>query len=139
MASVTIPLWEIINYLRSNPESSKADIIRHIRNKDLASRMTVLEYIKDLENRGVIYGKKERPTSQSYMMYINEDNELLSVLTELEEFKEAYISLLEKSKEIINNKDYSQDVKELGIAEVDPAKWSIEEKRNYLNSNMLSY
>jgi hypothetical protein len=123
---------EIINYLRSNPRSSKADIIRHFRDIQLASRMTVLQYIKELETRNIIYGKKERLNSQSFMMYVNEDNEFLSVLTELEEFKEAYFNLLEKSKEFIVNKDYSVDAKALGIEEKDPAKWSKEDKSRYL-------
>jgi hypothetical protein len=108
---------EIINYLRDNAGSSKADIIRHIRSKQMGSRMTVLEYIKDLENNNMIYGKKERPDSQSYMMYINEDNELLTVLTTLEEFKEAYVSLLEKSKEKINSLDLALTEADLSRSE----------------------
>ena len=43
----------------------------------------------------------ENPNSQIYKIYINENNKLASVLGELEEFKEAYIKLLEKSEEKI--------------------------------------
>ena len=45
--------------------------------------------------------ERENPNSQIYKIYINENNKLASVLGELEEFKEAYIKLLEKSEEKI--------------------------------------
>lgn len=127
----------ILDYIRSNPGSSKADIIRYMRDKQLASRMTVFEYIKDLEKKDMIYGRKERQNSQSFMMYVNEDNKLTSILGELEEFKEAYVELLEKSKEKINNKDYSVVAKrlmEIGrIKEIDPSKWSERDNLEYIN------
>jgi hypothetical protein len=122
---------EILNYLRNNPGSSKADIIRNMRDKHLASRMTVLEYIKDLENENMIYERKERPDSQSYMIYINEDNELASVLLTLEDFKKAFIDLLEKSKERINNKDYSEAAKQLKLKEKDPVRWEDNDKAQF--------
>jgi hypothetical protein len=93
--------------------------------------MTVLEYIKDLETKNILYGEKERPNSQVIMMHVNEKNQLLSILTELGEFKEAYVKLLEKSKDIINNKDYSADAKELGIRESNPDRWTREDKLRF--------
>jgi hypothetical protein len=98
------------------------------------TRMTVLDYIKDLETKSMIYGKKERPDSQSFMMYVNKDNILSSVFVELEEFKKSYVNLLEKSKELINNKDYSintVNTEALGIKQIDPAKWSYNEISRY--------
>lgn len=131
---------EILDYIRHNPGRSKADIVRHLRNIQLASRITVLEYIKDLEIKNMIYGKKERPNSQIIMMYINEDNKLASVLIELKEFKEAFIKLLEKSKQKIDSKDYSVDAKALGIKEADPSKWQDLDKQRYfeLDRNKMS-
>jgi hypothetical protein len=123
---------EIINYVRNNPGSSKADIIRHIKNRGLASRITVIEYIKDLESSNLIYEKRERPNSQSLMIYINENNKLVSVLAELDEFGRAYANLLKKSKEKINNKDYSADAKLMGINESDPSKWEEKDRVRYL-------
>jgi DNA-binding MarR family transcriptional regulator len=123
---------EILDYLRNNPGSSKADVVRHLRDKQVASKMTVFQYLKDLENKNMIYGKKERPNSQSFMMYVNEENKLASVLAELEEFEISYLNLLEKFRDIINNKDYSEAAKELGLTEIDPAKWSEKDKKSYI-------
>lgn len=122
---------EIIDFLRDNPGSSKADIIRHLRDKQMSSRMTVLEYIKDLETKNMVYGRRKQPNSLIIRMYVNNDSELLTIITGLEEFKKAYFNLLKKSKEKINNKDYSEDCIVLGIKEFDPAKWSEEDKSRY--------
>ena len=56
---------------------------------------------------------------------------LSAIIIELEEFKEAYVNLLEKSKEMINNKNYSS--KALGVTEPDPIKWSESDRRRYSN------
>jgi hypothetical protein len=112
--------WEIINYLRIKPGSSKADIIRYLRDMQMASRMTTLQYIKDLETKNIVYGKKERPNSQVIMMYVNEKNQFLSVLTELGEFEAAYLKLLEKSKDRIIN-----------LKESDPLRWKEENRLKY--------
>jgi hypothetical protein len=42
---------------------------------------------------------------------------------ELEEFKEAYFNLLERSRTRIDKKDYSGIAKTLGTKESDPSKW----------------
>ena len=49
----------------------------------------------------------------------------------LDEFKDAYLNLLERSKEKINNKDFTADAKMLGIEETDPSKWSYEDVMRY--------
>jgi hypothetical protein len=102
--------------------------------------MTVLDYIKDLENKNMIYEKKERPNSQSFMMYISKENKLVSVLGELEEFKEAYANLLKKSKEErIDKKDYSEVAKSFSLEETDPAKWREEDRVRYLLDEIEKY
>jgi hypothetical protein len=65
------------------------------------------------------------------MMYVNENNRLLSVITELEEFRKSYSDLLNKSKDRIENKDYSSFAKLYNLDD-DPAKWKWEDKRNYM-------
>jgi hypothetical protein len=65
-----------------------------------------LAHIDKLEIKGIVTSKLERPNSQIYKIYVNKDSKFVSVLTELEEFKVAYIGLLERSKDIINNRKY---------------------------------
>lgn len=122
---------KIIQYVNDNPGCSKSDVVRSLRDENIASRLTTLAHIDKLEIKGMVVSILERPNSQIYKIYVNRGNKLVSVLTELEEFKRAYSILLGKSKEIINNKDYSADAKKLGINESNPDRWTEEDKRRY--------
>lgn len=132
--NVDIVEEKIIQYVNDNPGCSKSDVVRALRDEHTASRLTTLAHIDKLEIKGMVVSKLERPNSQVYKIYVNKDNKLVSVLTELEEFKRAYFKLLEKSKAILNNKDYSADAKKLGIVESNPTNWSKDERRRFFDS-----
>src|SRR5918995_5291114 len=121
---------KIIQYVKDNPGKSKSDVVRFLKDRHIAARIATLNHIDKLESEKMIRCELENPNSQIYKIYVNEDNKLASVLTELEEFKNAYYTLLQKSKQIMDNKDYS--VKALGITEADPTKWSQTDKDRYL-------
>lgn len=127
---------EILNYLKDNPGVSKADVVRYMRDRQMASKMTVFDYLEELENKNMIYGRKQRPNSQSFMMYVNEDNRVLTALLELDNFRKAYSLLLQKSIEILDNKDYSEDARALGFNEPHPSKWSNKDKIKFLDSEL---
>src|SRR5918995_5932257 len=97
---------KIIQYVNDNPGCSKSDVVRALKDEHVASRLTTLAHIDKLEIKGIVTSKLERPNSQIYKIYVNKDSKFVSVLTELEEFKVAYIGLLERSKDIINNRKY---------------------------------
>lgn len=122
---------KIVKYITDHAGCSKAAIVRHMENAGPVSRITTLNYIGNLEAEKIIICSLEKPNSQIYRVYINEDSKVASLLGELEEFKEAYVNLLKKSRDIINNKDYSS--KTLGITEPDPTKWSESDRRRYSN------
>ena len=121
----------ILQFVKDNPGKSKSDIVRYLKDRHIAPRIATLAHIDWLESKKMIICQLENPNSQIYKIYINKDNRLSSVLVELEEFKEAYLNLLEASRNIINNKDYSP--KTLGITEPDPTKWSKSDKIKYFH------
>jgi predicted transcriptional regulator len=127
---------EILNYLKDNPGVSKADVVRHMRDNQKASKMTVFDYLGELESKNMIYSKKKRPNSQSYMMYVNDDNRILFILLELDKFKQAYSLLLQKTKEAMDKKDYSESAKALGLTGPDRSKWSLEDINKYYEFEM---
>lgn len=134
MSSDLDPIEEkIIQYVKDNPGKSKSDVVRFLKDRHIAARIATLTHLDKLENKKMIICELENPNSQIYRIYINKNNKLVSVLVELEEFKAAYFDLLEKSKEKINNKDYSADAKALGIKEIDPAKWSKADRLRYFD------
>jgi hypothetical protein len=132
---------KIVKYITDHAGCSKAAIVRHMENAGPVSRITTLNYIGNLEAEKIIICRLEKPNSQIYRVYINEDSKVASLLGELEEFKEAYFILLEKSKEKMSTKDYSADAKALGIEETDPMKWQLPDIQRHLNyeQNMVEH
>lgn len=92
----------ILQFVKDNPGKSKSDVVRFLKDRHIAARIATLTHIDKLESEKMIRCELENPNSQIYKIYINENNKLASVLGELEEFKEAYIKLLEKSEEKIS-------------------------------------
>jgi DNA-binding transcriptional ArsR family regulator len=127
---------EIIRYVKNNPGCSKSDIVRFIKGKQMMGRPAVLVHIDKLEREKMINCVLERPNSQIYKVYLNEDNKLASILGELEDFKRTYSNLLKKSTEILDKKDYSRDVKTLGIKELNPSRWSEKDRFRYFELEM---
>jgi hypothetical protein len=81
----------------------------------LLRRPAVLLHIDKLERERMINAKQDRPNSQLYRIYINEDNELAAVISELQGFKDVYVNLLEKSREKIRSGDPTDDIEYLEI------------------------
>jgi hypothetical protein len=119
-----------LNYLRTHPGSSKEDIVRATRGNP--SRITVLKILKDMEDKKQIIARKDKPNSQIYKLYVNNNNKIASVQGELEEFKKAYLYLLQNSKDRIAKRDFSTMSKSLGISETNPSKWQNSEKKHYI-------
>ena len=115
---------KILKYVISNHGLSKEGIVRGMKGDP--SRLTVLNILSELEDEKMIVMRTDKPNSQLYRIYPNENNILVTILNELEEFEKAYSKLLDKSKERLQNKDLVlTDFKKLGIKELNPNKWSI--------------
>jgi hypothetical protein len=87
----------IIDYLKANPGSNQQDIVRHLEDK--ISRQTVLKDVDQLQHDETIYYKKQKENSRDHNFYVKDDNILLSVSKELDEFDKNYFSALTKIKE----------------------------------------
>jgi hypothetical protein len=123
-----------LNYLRTHPGSSKEDIVRATRGNP--SRITVLKILKDMEDKKQIIARKDKPNSQIYRLYVNNNNKISSVIGELEEFKKAYLYLLQNSKQRIAKRDFSTISKALEISKTDPSKWQDSERKRYMAFEM---
>jgi hypothetical protein len=66
--------------------------------KDYIGSVKVFRILKDLKEENIVIGKKSKPNSREIQLYINNDNLLVSVPRELEEFEKAFFTLLEKAK-----------------------------------------
>ena len=71
---------------------------RHIAKKNLASRLTVRNDLATLYEEGYINMEKDHPRSQTYRLFINEENALVKVMSEMNEFKVKFFTLLKTMK-----------------------------------------
>ncbi|MBV9178217.1 MAG: hypothetical protein JO297_14395 [Nitrososphaeraceae archaeon] len=68
------------------------------------SRITVLNILDRLEYEGMIIARKEKENSQVYQLFINNENVIIPKKQLLDDFKNSYLELVDKSKEKIDPK-----------------------------------
>lgn len=99
--------------------------------RDHISRVPAFNTLRALIMDGIV--KDKATNRRDHSLYVDEGNLLVSVPKELEEFGKAYITLLQKSKKKINEKDFSEIASYLGIQESDPSRWLESDANNYID------
>lgn len=94
--------WKIIKYIKENPGCSKQDVVKGMEGNP--SRITVLNILDRLEYEGMINARKEKENSQIYQLFINNENAIIPKKQLLDDFKNSYLDLVNKSKEKIDPK-----------------------------------
>lgn len=87
----------IIDFISNNPGCNQQEIVRHLEGK--SSRQTVLKDVDQLQEDGIIYYEIQKENSRDHHFYVKDDNILVSVSKELDEFDKNYFSALTKIKE----------------------------------------
>jgi hypothetical protein len=85
-----------------------------------------------LKEDGIVEEIVEKPNSREHKLFLSEDNLIVRVTSELEEFEKSYRGLLKKLKERSNKIDFSAIAAELSIKEMDPKLWSATDFERYL-------
>ena len=120
---------KLFGFILRNQGCTKADIEK--ANISI-SRKTIFKVIDDLKEDGIVEEIQENPNSREHKLFVNVDNPLVRVTSELEEFEKAYKALLKKLKESNNKIDFSAIAAELHIKGMDPSLWSAAEFERYL-------
>jgi hypothetical protein len=94
--------WKVIEYIKKNPGCSKQDVVRGMKGNP--SRITVLNILDRLEYEGMIIPRKEKENSQIYQLFINNESLIIPKKQLLDDFKNSYLDLVNKSKEKIDPK-----------------------------------
>lgn len=79
--------------MADNPGCSKAAVVRGFIKE--ASRITVLNRLDTLEVEDYIVTRKDKPNSQIYKIFLNENNLLVTETADLEHFKKVFSEMLE--------------------------------------------
>lgn len=112
---------KIINYISLHQGCSKEEACDALT--PLLSRNTFFKDLPKLVAEGKIIVKQVN--KRDTRLFVDRDNPLIYVPKQLDDFDDAYTKLLYESKRRIKEKDFSEVTQFLGIAEINPAKWSI--------------
>ena len=104
-----------MQYLGGHQGSTKSDIARGLRG--IVSKKTIDKLVNEMIEDGIIEMKKEKRNARNIKLYLKEDNLLVSVNLQLDEFVNAFESLffyiIENIKNIRTNKFPDKSDKEL--------------------------
>src|SRR5688500_11250128 len=88
---------KIIDIIRSNKYCNKQTVVDEL--KDVISRATVFDLLRELIKIGAVKTYSEnnqKKNARDYKLFVAEDNPLVSVRLELEEFENTYFDLFNK-------------------------------------------
>jgi hypothetical protein len=90
----------IIEFITNNPDCNKEKVIKSMTG--VTSKVTVRNYLDELENDGVISVTRQRPNSRDVKLRVKAGSIIVLVIRELEEFEKAFVSLLNKVRDEFN-------------------------------------
>jgi hypothetical protein len=94
----------VFEYISKYPGTIKERVIDSLVKDGEGSRVTILNTIKDLEKYGMIIIRKDKPNSQIHKLYVNNENVLIAVSQQLDNFKKNFFSLLDETQKKIRKK-----------------------------------
>jgi hypothetical protein len=89
--------WRILEYIKDSPGTSREGVVRGMNGDP--SRITVLKALDKLVQFKLIIATKDKRNSQIHHLYINKEDVFISVSQNLQEFKNAFFVLLDKTIE----------------------------------------
>ncbi|HYF98873.1 MAG TPA: hypothetical protein VD815_02150 [Candidatus Saccharimonadales bacterium] len=95
----------ILNFITLHPSCSVEDVVRRLKDEEIASRMTVRHVLEELIDEGTITKVKDKNNSRSVKLYVDPQNLLVTVPQNLEEIFLRFESFIDKVGKISQNKD----------------------------------
>jgi hypothetical protein len=113
---------KIYQYVKEHPGSSQEDVVRGMKGDP--SRITVIKSLERLEEYKMIIFETDKPNSQIYRIYVNNDNLLVSIERTLAEFKKSFFVLLDHLRSKID-KNYSEGRSDVKVKNMTPALYEV--------------
>jgi hypothetical protein len=96
--------WIIFCYIKNNPSAIKENVVVAFIKKPGYSRKPVFRAIKRLEHKHhLILIEPDKANRWIHHLLINRENELGSLIVDLDSFKQAYIDLIDKTNSFLND------------------------------------
>ncbi|MFZ0510928.1 MAG: hypothetical protein WAM14_04910 [Candidatus Nitrosopolaris sp.] len=98
----------IREYIKNNPGTSKQGVVED-NFKGIYSRGPILTTINQLEKEGLILVREDEHNSQVHHLFINNENLLVSLIEELDSFKQRFFNLTDKAMTIGGKEENNDD------------------------------
>jgi DNA-binding MarR family transcriptional regulator len=85
----------VFEYVKDHPGTTQENVVENVKQY---SRVTILKTIADLENEGFIEISKDEHKPKKYHLYVNRKNVLVSLIEDLDHFKESFFNLIDETK-----------------------------------------
>jgi Fe2+ or Zn2+ uptake regulation protein len=90
---------KVLKFVKDHPGTSKEKVIQQLTREGAGSRMTIIRALDNVEAYGLISVRKEKQNSQTYKLYINQDNTFLTVYNDLNIFGNIFSNIIEEITE----------------------------------------
>ncbi|MGD9673846.1 MAG: hypothetical protein AB7U98_10265 [Candidatus Nitrosocosmicus sp.] len=84
----------IIEFIKLNQGCSKSRVVIHAKDNGYASKVTVYDILKDLEEKKILISKKDKPNSKSLQLFIKNDNHVLVLRNQLQHLDSLLNSII---------------------------------------------
>ena len=129
---------KIIEYIRNHLGCKKNDLVKNLENE--ISRVTIFKITNELIKEKII--EERSKNRRDLALYLNNDNPLLRLTKEIDQFEKAYMNLLDKSKERIEKKDFVTIANIVNLSSSNPQRWIDEDRvkfQEYEQKNIRNY
>ena len=90
----------VFEFVMDNPGTIQENVVKNVKEY---SRMTILKAIHNLEKEGFIEIREDEHRNKKYHLFINKTNELVSLIEDLDHFKESFFNLVNQAKGILKS------------------------------------
>jgi hypothetical protein len=94
----------IYEYIRNNPGSTKQDVVSNF--EGIYSRSPIFNTIDQLEKEEIVIVRHDEHNRHVYRLFINNKNILVSLIKDLNSFKQSFFNLIDNAMMIAGPKEY---------------------------------
>ena len=122
----------ITNFIKDHPDCKAEEIVQGISDK--MSRALVFRYLPELIKENIVLDNSKNRRDHKFS--INNNNLLLEVQDELDNFKKVFFQLIQKTETIAKNKNYSIISNEIGLSVEEPKKWTNIDYQKFVSGSL---
>ncbi len=103
--TIDITKLAVVDYVKENPKCNKQKVVEYCRKEGIASRVTVMKAIDELQTKRILNVDKEKRNSKHYRLTVDADSLLVILPQELEEVFMQFQEFVDTVNKLSQNED----------------------------------